>query len=126
MRLMALVGWMLLFDLTWIFVVALPFYKKWIGHVLATPMNLYYGVLVYCVMVFGVWWFALKDHQSVSAIALNAAILGFVSYGVFDLTNGAIIKQWPWQMVVVDMIWGTVMFASTAVLAHQTAKWLGA
>ncbi|MGC6403713.1 MAG: DUF2177 family protein [Candidatus Comchoanobacterales bacterium] len=125
MRLLALIGWMLLFDLTWIFVVAWPLYQKWLKHVLASPMQLGYAIAVYCVMVFGVWWFALRGHHDVYHIALNAAILGFVSYGVFDLTNGAIIKQWPWQMVVVDMIWGTIMFASTAVLAHKTAVWLG-
>ena len=47
------------------------------------------------------------------------ALLGFTMYGVFDLTNRAILEHYPMPMVVVDMMWGTLLFMITAGVNHE-------
>ena len=53
-------------------------------------VDIYAALACYLVMTFGFYYFIVKDNKSV----LDAAILGFVIYAVFDLTNMAILKQW--------------------------------
>ena len=32
-------------------------------------------------------------------------------YATYDLTNAATLKTWPWQLIVVDILWGAVLTA---------------
>ena len=36
--------------------------------------------------------------------------MGFVVYGIFDMTNMAILKNYPLLFAAVDMSWGTFAF----------------
>jgi uncharacterized membrane protein len=36
-------------------------------------------------------------------------LFGLVTYAAYDLTNHATVQNWPWQVTVVDMLWGTVL-----------------
>jgi uncharacterized membrane protein len=40
---------------------------------------------------------------------------GLVAYGTYDLTNMATINSWNWQIVVIDMSWGTIATAIASV-----------
>jgi uncharacterized membrane protein len=42
--------------------------------------------------------------------ALRSAVVGVTAFGVYDLTNLAILRGYSLQMTIVDMAWGT--FAS--------------
>ena len=48
------------------------------------------------------------------------AVFGFVTYGVYDLTNHATLREWRTAATVVDMAWGTVSCATAA----WTAAWI--
>ena len=43
---------------------------------------------------------------------LDAALLGLIIYGVYDLSNKATINAWTWMFSIQDMIWGAVLLAA--------------
>ena len=54
-----------------------------------------------------------------------AAVLGFVAYATYDLTNQATLKHWSTTVTIADMAWGTVLTAITAGAGAWAAKALG-
>jgi len=65
---------------------------------------------------------ALKDG-GLGRAAMNGAILGFVAYATYDLTNQATLKVWSTQMTVIDIIWGTVLTLSASSVGYLAARW---
>lgn len=48
-------------------------------------------------------------NQSVSMIFVTGMIFGLVTYGTYDLTNQATIKDWPIIITIVDLAWGSLL-----------------
>lgn len=89
-----------------------PLFQRHLGDALAEPIRLapaaafylfYVGVLLWLVTIP-----ALATGPS-GKVALNAALLGAVAYGTYEFTNYATLRAWSWQMVAVDLTWGTVL-----------------
>ena len=91
-----------------------PFYRRQIGELMAERPNLGYAVAFYVIYIAGIVFFALRptlDGGSwLSAVGYGAA-LGAFAYATYDLTNAATLKTWPWQLVVVDILWGAALTA---------------
>jgi uncharacterized membrane protein len=56
-------------------------------------------------------------------VLLYGALFGFFTYATYDLTNLATLKDWPLDMVIVDIIWGTVLGGSVAVVTYFIYGW---
>ncbi len=71
------------------------------------------AILVYILMSIGLYYFvfALKAPNSLYVALVRGGFLGFIVFGIFDFTNRAILKHYPWEMVLVDIIWGTILFS---------------
>lgn len=65
------------------------------------------AILCYIVLVFGLWYFVLREKKSWKI----AFILGFVIYAVYETTNYATLKAWKPSTVVMDTLWGGILFA---------------
>ena len=50
-------------------------------------------------------------HKSIGQAVKTGAMLGFVIYGIFELTNFAIIKKWNMKFVLLDTFWGAILYA---------------
>lgn len=91
-----------------------PFYRRQIGDLLADKPNLGYAVVFYVIYIAGIVFFALTpalDGGSwLTAVGYGAA-LGTFAYATYDLTNAATLKTWPWQLIVVDILWGAALTA---------------
>ena len=72
------------------------------------------AVLCYISLVFGVYYFIIKDRKSLS----DAFLLGLVVYTVYEFTNLAIFKDWKPLTVVIDSIWGAVLFTLTTAISY--------
>ena len=72
------------------------------------------AALCYLLLVIGLNYFILRTHRSV----LEAFLLGFIIYGVFDTTNLAIFKKYDWQVALMDALWGGVLFALTTSIVY--------
>jgi uncharacterized membrane protein len=90
-----------------------PIFSKRIGHLMiedfrVVPAALFYAFLV-GVLLWFVSWPAISDGKGVLWVLGNAALLGAVTYGTFEFTALAILKDWSWDMVLADVVWGTCL-----------------
>jgi uncharacterized membrane protein len=76
------------------------------------------AVLCYVILVFGLYHFIIKPKRSI----LEAFILGIVIYGVYETTNFAIFDKWNYLTVLLDTLWGGVLFASTTYIIGKIIK----
>jgi uncharacterized membrane protein len=55
----------------------------------------------------------------------RGALFGLLAYATYDLTNLATIQGWPWEIAVVDMVWGTVITGTVSVLGYYAGRLIG-
>lgn len=99
----------LVIDLFWIGFFANGFYRDRLGHLLAEAPNLAAAIVFYLMFIAGLVFFAvvpgLKKSNALPGL-FNAAVFGIVTYGTYDLTSLALIRDWPVSVTIVDMVWG--------------------
>lgn len=100
-------------------------FQMQISLIQGKQMTLDYGAsaLCYLFLVVGIYVFVLCDLNVRQIKSWNSpvlqramwrsAILGWVIYGVYELTNKATIQKWMWKTVFMDTIWGGILFALT-------------
>jgi uncharacterized membrane protein len=74
------------------------------------------AILFYTLYVLVLNYFVITQFISLSDVALNGALFGFITYVTYDLTNLATVKNWPWQITLIDIIWGSVLTTIVSVL----------
>lgn len=104
----------MLLDYLWLAYVAKNFYlDKLSSHVLikdgALVPYLPAVPLVYVVALIGIWVFVLSKATTMTDAFLYGALLGFVMYAFYDLTNLATLKDYSWSLTLVDTLWGTLL-----------------
>ena len=80
-------------------------------------LNMYSTALCYMFLILGIYYFAI--HKKLSII--ECAILGVFVYGVYETTNHAIFKNWQWKTVLIDTVWGGILF-SLSVYIYRKIK----
>lgn len=78
-------------------------------------LNLLAAILCYIFLIAGLYYFVLKNNKPV----IDAAILGLVIYMVYETTNKAIISKWDWTTVLIDGVWGGILFGLTTYLTYK-------
>jgi uncharacterized membrane protein len=104
-------------DMLWLGTLAKSFYQRHLGYLLSPQVQWGPAILFYLVFIGGIVFFAVKpalEAHSPSRALINGAILGFVAYATYDLTNHATVRDWPAIVTVVDLAWGTVLCGSVA------------
>jgi len=69
-------------------------------------------LLCYVILVGGLNYFILYKKKSV----WDAFLLGLLVYGVYETTNYAIFRKWTLKTVIIDTLWGGILFAFTTFL----------
>jgi uncharacterized membrane protein len=73
-------------------------------------------VPVYVLLVLGLMMFVLPraaGHAPIVAARLGAAF-GVITYGVYDLTNYATLRNYSLRLALVDMAWGAIVCGAVA------------
>lgn len=106
------------FDFLWLSKLAIGFYRREIGPLMLAKPNFAAAGIFYLFYIAGIVYFAVMPAVSVGdwqSALVAGAILGFIGYGTYDMTNLSTLKGWSWKMCVVDIIWGTVLTGAAAV-----------
>ena len=115
-------------DTLWIGGIAKDFYKNKIGFIMGRPNWLAAGIF-YSIYIAGILYFAVFPHLKSGSwqnFLITGGLLGGLCYATYDLTNMATLKNWPWSMVWIDIVWGIFLTGCTAVASGLMAqKWLG-
>lgn len=109
---------MLLLDLSFLYLNKNMFDEQ-VLKIQDMPIKLNYVAagLCYVSMVLGLYYFIIRTKKPV----LDAAILGFVIFSVYELTNMSLLDKWDIKTVIVDSIWGSVLFGLTTYLFYYVA-----
>lgn len=78
-------------------------------------MDMIATVMCYIILVFGLNYFIIQPGRGV----LDAFLLGLVIYGVFETTNKGLFTNWKWMTVVMDTVWGGILFALTVFITNK-------
>lgn len=107
---------MLVMDFAWLGFVAKPFYDSHLGA-LVRPQPYWPAVVIfYMFYVAAILLFAVFPSATLGMTVMRAAGLGLVAYGTYDLTNWAVLRDWPAILVPVDMAWGLFLTTTAAVV----------
>ena len=74
------------------------------------------AIVCYIALIFGLYYFVINTNETREKKILNAFLLGLVIYAVYETTNYAILDKWTSEMVIIDTIWGGILFALTTFL----------
>ncbi len=110
----------LVIDTLWIQFFVLKAYKSHISDILifstSNQVRIVPAVLVYILLIGATYFFAVRNKTSFKENLYYGAAFGFASYGVYSLTNAAILIRWPAYIVITDCLWGMVLCAVVAVI----------
>lgn len=115
-------------DFVWLSTMAKPFYRERLGPLLLDEFNMTAAGLFYLIYVGGIVVLAIAPALATGSwrtALINGAVLGLVAYGTYDMTNLAVLRGWPAIVSAVDMAWGTVLTATTALAGYTAARWIG-
>lgn len=123
----ALVVFMVI-DLIWLGFIAKDLYSKYLGYLMADKVNWVSAVVFYLIFIGGILYFVLYPsllEKNLINLIIRAALFGFITYATYDLTNLATIKDWPIQITIIDLIWGTTLSTSVSVISYFIINLLG-
>jgi len=104
-------------DACWLTLTNARLYRPAIGPLLADKIDMLPAVLFYLIYLGGITVLATVPsvrEGGVRKAAIIGAILGFVAYATYDLTNAATLRMWSWTITGADMAWGTLVTAAAA------------
>ena len=81
-------------------------------------MNYVAGGLCYLVIIGCIYRFIIMSDASI----LEAALLGWSIYLIYELTNKALFTNWTWTTVMIDGTWGGIVFAASTYLFRLLRK----
>ena len=111
-------------DAVWLTTMTDRLYRPVLGPILADKPDMQAAVAFYLISIFGTVFLAIAPALRNGAwqrAAINGAVLGFVAYATYDLTNQATLLGWPTIVTVVDLVWGTFLTATGAALGFLLA-----
>jgi len=107
-------------DLAWLGVVAKDLYNKYIGH-LRGDVKWSAAIVFYFIYIIGILLFSVLpglEKGSFQYALKFGAMYGFFTYATYELTNYATLKDWPVQLVFIDILWGIVLTTSVASVGY--------
>lgn len=118
----------LVIDAVWLTIMADTLYRPLLGDKLEPRFVLAPAVAFYLIYVAGIVFFAVMPAVTEGGLAkavVNGAVLGFVAYATYDLTNHATLRDWPLTITLADMMWGTFVTAIGASAGFLAASRFG-
>lgn len=107
-------------DMLWLGVVAKGFYQNRIGHLM--EISWVPAIIFYLIFLLGLTYFAtypaVHGTGGLQTALIAGALFGFFTYATYDLTNLATLKDWPLDIVIVDIIWGTILGGAVAAITY--------
>jgi uncharacterized membrane protein len=106
-------------------VIAKGFYRRQLSSLMLDKIKWLPAIIFYAIYSFGILLLVIApsvEKSSIISAFFTGALLGFVSYATYDLSNLATIKKWPLQVVIADICWGTVLTSIVSPLAFLVAK----
>jgi uncharacterized membrane protein len=115
-------------DFVWLSTMTDRLYKPVLGPIMKAPPDMVAAVLFYLIYIGGIVFLAIAPALKQGAwtrAALNGAVLGFVAYATYDLTNQATLAVWQTHLTIIDLCWGTFLTTVAATAGYFAARFAG-
>lgn len=112
-------------DMIWLGIISKNLYKTYLGHLMATNVNWAAALIFYFIFIMGLVFFVINpalEKESLIYALLVGGFFGLITYGTYDLTNLATIKDWPLNITIIDLIWGTVLNSATSGITFMVVQ----
>ncbi len=106
-----------LIDIVWLGFISRSLYSTYLGYLMAPKVNWAAALIFYFLFIGGLLFFVINpaiEKNSLIYAIVAGGFFGLIAYGTYDLTNLATIKDWPLNITVIDLIWGTFLNAATS------------
>jgi uncharacterized membrane protein len=113
-------------DAVWLTVMSSRLYKPALGDLMSGKVDGVAAVAFYVIYMSGLVYFAVwpaLQSGGWKAALLNGAVLGFVAYATYDLTNQATLRNWSVRVTVADLCWGAFVSAAAAAIGYAITAW---
>ena len=115
---------MLVIDLVWLLAITKSLYRDEMGELMATEPKLIAGLAFYLLYALGAIIFVVipaLSKQSLIYALQYGALFGLFCYMTYDLTNLAVIRDFPMRLAFIDIAWGSFVTAVVSGIAY----WVG-
>ena len=105
-------------DMLWLGVLSKNLYKEQMGSLMAKKPKWSAAILFYAIYIFGLY--ILVIHPAVVDMSglstwWKGFVFGLTAYATYDLTNLAVIKNWPVIITFIDILWGSTVTTLTTI-----------
>ena len=89
----------------------LKLYNKNLPSNLKINFDVTAAILFYLIFVFGLVYFVISPLKNLSLnnLIIPSMVYGFITYSTYALTVKAVFNVFNWEIVISDIIWGTVL-----------------
>lgn len=111
----------LILDFLWIYNSSKYIYSPLVKNIQNKNINpkWYYAILAYIILLICIYFICIplyelyksKKYDNIRAILYSFTLIGFVVYGVYNTTNATIFSHYPLKVVIIDSLWGTIVFS---------------
>lgn len=122
MKLFILTGFtLLLVDMVYLNMIT-KYFNKQINAIQGSNISIDFlaAFICYIFLTAGLYYFIIQDNKSL----FDAFLLGLVIYMVYETTNKALLKNWEWNTVLIDGIWGGLLFTITTFIVYKIKKYI--
>ena len=97
-------------------------FQTMVKKIQGSPLNmeLIPTVACYVILVSSLYYFVIYKKASY----LDAFLLGFFIYAVYETTNMAIFKDWSISVGLIDLTWGGFLFLITTYLYKNSVEYI--
>jgi uncharacterized membrane protein len=119
-------------DITWLMTFGAQLYKSTLGDILEPNIRLAPAIAFYLLFPAGIVVFAADPaikQGSLSTALVYGALFGLFTYGTYELTNFATLRNWTFGIAAIDIAYGVAASAIAAALTYSfapaVARWFG-
>lgn len=112
-------------DSVWLTMMASRLYKPTLGDILLPKFLPAPAIAFYLLYIIGVLIFATAPafrSGTWTTALLYGALFGFFSYGVYDFTNWATLRNWTAQITFADVAWGATLTGLSAAVGYAITQ----
>ena len=106
---------LLIFDGIWLGWVAKDGYQQAMGHIMREQVIIWPWIVFYLMYPLAILTLAIKvqlPSQSKLHFLWRGFVLGATAYGTYNLTNYALVVDWPLSITIKDWLWGAILTSS--------------
>lgn len=118
----------LVVDAVWLATMAARLYRPILRDILAESLDFTPAIIFYVIFPIGLVIFAIQPalkSANFSTALIYGALFGFFTYATYDLTNHATLRNWTWQITLLDIAWGSFLAAAASAVGFWVAAKFG-